>query len=168
MTSSHIQIDGLESNNLKKYIKINWEWFEGKKGLCTHQLAVAVLLPIIFSCTWQVLFWLDASVGGVQVQTSVLDILIDLLGRFEESVFDVTATEKKAIWNWWICSGGVGGRNLRLRTALQESEPVFFGESFCFLVWHVTLIFEVGFVSDKKDGLKKELVRIGAWISFLL
>lgn len=40
---------------------------------------------------------LDPGLGGVQVQAAVLDVLVDLLGGFQEGVLDVFSPEQQSV-----------------------------------------------------------------------
>lgn len=40
---------------------------------------------------------LDPRLGGVQVQAAVLDVLVDLLSRFQEGVLDVFTSKTRSI-----------------------------------------------------------------------
>lgn len=73
---------------------------------------------------------LDARISRVQFQTAFLNLLVDLLRRFEERVLNILA-----------CFGG----------SFAEVETVFAGEFASFFCWNIALIFQIRLVANQKD-----------------
>ncbi|GMR32139.1 hypothetical protein PMAYCL1PPCAC_02334, partial [Pristionchus mayeri] len=98
-------------------------------------LAIAILLLSIgrSSCcrSRHLLLRLHSRVCCIQVQTSILDVLVDLPGCLEESVFHVFS--------------GFG-------RALEEGESVLLSKCLRLLICDVPLCIQIGFVPDQEDN----------------
>jgi len=73
---------------------------------------------------------LDTGISRVQFQTAFLNLLVDLLRRFEKRVLDILA--------------GFGG-------CFAEMETVFSREFASFFCWNIALIFQIRLVANQKD-----------------